>query len=103
MIIPESYEALAQYVKKGKTVFFFTATWCGDCNYIKPQMPEIEKEFSDYQFVLVDRDKFLDLAVKWSILGIPSFVVYDEGKEIGRLVNKKRKTKEEIETFLNSL
>nr|MCR4912154.1 thioredoxin [Lactobacillus sp.] len=35
--------------------------------------------------------------------GIPSFVVYQDGKEIGRLVNKDRKTKEEVENFLNSL
>lgn len=35
--------------------------------------------------------------------GIPSFVVIQDGKELGRLVNKDRKTKQEIESFLESV
>lgn len=45
MIIPENLEELAGYVEKGNSVFFFTADWCGDCRFIKPQMPEIENDF----------------------------------------------------------
>lgn len=37
------------------------------------------------------------------IMGIPSFVVYQDGKEIGRLVNKDRKTKDEVEKFCDHL
>lgn len=83
-----------------KTVLFFTADWCGDCNFIKPMMPEIEADFADFNFVQVDRDEFIDLCIELGIMGIPSFVVFENGKEIGRFVNKNRKTKEEIETFL---
>ncbi|WP_430616692.1 thioredoxin [Enterococcus sp. DIV0176] len=103
MIIPENLEELAGYVEKGKNVFFFTADWCGDCRFIKPQMPEIEQDFSDWRFIEVDRDKYIDLAASWSIFGIPSFVVIADGKELGRLVNKNRKTKQEIEDFLKSV
>ncbi|MBO0474502.1 thioredoxin [Enterococcus sp. DIV0840] len=103
MIIPTSYEELAGYVSKGKSVFFFTADWCGDCRFIKPVMPEIEATFPEFRFIEVDRDKFMDLASEWTIFGIPSFVVTDQGKELGRLVNKDRKTKEEITTFLKSI
>ncbi|MBF8808594.1 MAG: thioredoxin family protein [Enterococcus lacertideformus] len=101
MIIPENLEELASYVEKGKNVFFFTADWCGDCRFIKPQMPEIEKDFSDWRFIEVDRDKYIDVATEWNIFGIPSFVVIEDGKELDRLVNKDRKTKQEIEDFLN--
>lgn len=103
MIIPESLEELASYVEKGRNVFFFTATWCGDCNFIKPKLPEIEADFSDFAFIEVDRDKFIDVAAEWNIFGIPSFVVIEDGKELGRLVNKDRKTKDEIEAFLTSI
>ena len=40
------------------------------------------------------------LAQTWNIFGIPSFVVTQKGQELGRLVNKSRKTKEEITAFL---
>ena len=43
------------------------------------------------------------MASKWNIFGIPSFVVIEDGKELGRLVNKNRKTKAEIEDFLANL
>ena len=104
MIIPKSYEELATYVEhSGKVVFFFTADWCPDCQFIYPVMPEIESEHPDFTFVRVDRDDCIDLAQQWNIFGIPSFVVVQDGKEIGRLVNKLRKTKAEINTFLASL
>lgn len=103
LIIPKDLAELATYVEKGKNVFFFTADWCGDCRYIKPQLPEIEADFPDFQFIEVDRDEYMDVAVEWNIFGIPSLVVIEDGKELGRLVNKDRKTKEEIEAFLTSV
>lgn len=103
MIIPKTIEELAEYVEKGKNVFFFTADWCGDCTFIKPSMPEIEAAHPEYRFIEVDRDKYIDVAIEWGILGIPSFVVIEDGKETGRLVNKLRKTKEEINNFLKEV
>lgn len=101
MIIPENIEQLAEFVKsEDKHVFFFTAGWCGDCNFIKPKMPEIEAENPEFKFVEVDRDEYIDLAAEWGIMGIPSFVVTENGKETARLVNKLRKTKEEVNNFL---
>lgn len=90
-------------VKDGKHVLFFTAGWCPDCAFIKPAMPEIERDFADYQFIKVDRDENIDLATDLGIMGIPSFVAYKDGQEIGRFVNKDRKTKEQVESFLRSL
>ena len=96
-------DELNQRIATGNYVLFFTADWCPDCNFIKPAMPEIERDFSDYQFLLVDRDENIDLAADLGIMGIPSFVVYKDGKEAGRFVNKDRKTQDQVEDFLNSL
>lgn len=63
-------------------------------------MPSIEKDFSDFVFVRVNRDDYIELAQQWNIFGIPSFVVVENGQELGRLVNKNRKTKAEITKFL---
>lgn len=46
MILPESYEEIAAYIDSTKkVVFFFTADWCPDCQFIYPVMPSIEKRF----------------------------------------------------------
>lgn len=100
MIVPNSYQEIATYVEKGKNVFFFTANWCGDCRFIEPALPEIEADFPMFRFVKIDRDQFLDLAIQWHIVGIPSLVIIEDGQERGRLVNKKRKTKTDISHFL---
>ncbi|MCC4372306.1 thioredoxin family protein [Limosilactobacillus reuteri] len=96
-------DQLIETIGNGKVVLFFTADWCPDCRFIKPVMPEIEQDFSDYTFYEVDRDENIDLAAELNVFGIPSFIVYDNGKEIGRFVNKDRKTKQQVEDFLNNL
>jgi len=103
MIIPKSLEEIAQYIESGKTILFFTADWCGDCVYIKPHMPEIVEAFPEFNFVEIDRDKYIDLCQKWDVFGIPSFIATTDGKEIGRFVSKDRKTKEEVIEFLTTL
>ena len=63
MIIPETVEELAALVHhEGKTVFFFTAEWCGDCRFIKPFLPEIEAENLVFTFVEVNRDDYMVVA-----------------------------------------
>lgn len=96
-------KALEEKLSTGKYVLFFTADWCPDCRFIKPAMPEIEAEFSQFKFILVDRDENIDLCQEMMIMGIPSFVVYEDGKEKARFVNKDRKTKKEVEDFLNNI
>ena len=78
MIIPKNLEELASYVESDqKVVFFFTADWCPDCQFIYPVMPEIEALHPDMTFVRVNRDDYMALAQTWNIFGIPSFVVTD--------------------------
>lgn len=96
-------KALEEKLSTGKYVLFFTADWCPDCRFIKPAMPEIEANFSQFEFILVDRDENIDLCQEMMIMGIPSFVVYEDGKEKARFVNKDRKTKKEVEDFLNNI
>lgn len=96
-------DKLIEKVQDGRYVLFFTADWCPDCQAIKPAMPAIEQEFSDAHFFLVDRDENIDLAADLNIFGIPSFVVYQDGVEIGRFVSKDRKSRQQVEDFLRNL
>ena len=104
MISPKSIEEIANLVEQdGKKVFLFVADWCGDCRYIYPVLPEIEESNPEFTFIRVDRDEYMDLAKLWDVCGIPSLVVLYKDKEIGRFVNRDRKTKAQINDFLAGL
>ncbi|RKQ30527.1 thioredoxin family protein [Oceanobacillus halophilus] len=99
----QSEQQYNELINKGNLIVLFSADWCGDCRFIEPDLPEIEEAFPEYTFIKVDRDKFIDICVENDILGIPSFLAYKEGKEVGRFVSKDRKTKEEVTNFIKGL
>ncbi|EJG42411.1 thioredoxin family protein [Streptococcus pneumoniae 2070335] len=89
--------------KSGQEGLPFVADWCGDCRYIYPALPEIEETNPEFTFIRMDRDQYMDLAKLWDVYGIPSLVVLEKDKEIGRFVNRDRKSKEQINDFLAGL
>lgn len=92
-----------EQLKQQQTIFVFSAGWCPDCTFIDPFMPEIEAAYAHYTFVKVDRDDFIDVCAALDVFGIPSFVAFKDGAEVGRFVNRDRKTKQQIEAFIESL
>ncbi|MEB6241548.1 thioredoxin family protein [Staphylococcus gallinarum] len=90
-------------LKQQQTVFLFTANWCPDCKVIEPDLPQLEDKYQEYNFVSVDRDKYLDICIEHGIMGIPSFLVYRDGEQIGSYIGKERKSIEQIDSFLASL
>ncbi|WP_248928352.1 thioredoxin family protein [Paenibacillus hamazuiensis] len=97
--VPQFQEAI---MSAKPTVAVFKTTWCKDCHYIDPFMPEVEQAYADrLTFFEIDRDELPELCEQYNILGIPSFVVIEQGIERHRFVSKLRKTREEIEAFLD--
>ncbi|MFS0864505.1 thioredoxin family protein [Fredinandcohnia sp. 179-A 10B2 NHS] len=99
----ESMEQYSELSKNGKNILMFSADWCPDCRFIDPFLPDIENSYPEYTFYYVDRDEFIDLCATLQVFGIPSFIAFENGKETGRFVSKDRKTKEEIEQFIDGL
>ena len=84
------------------TVVVFKATWCKDCHFIDPFIGDVEAAYADrLTMAEVDRDDMADLCSELNILGIPSFIAFKGGQEAIRFVSKLRKTREEIEQFLD--
>lgn len=91
-----------QIAKSALTVAVFKATWCKDCHFIDPFMPSVEEAYAGrITFIELDRDEVPDLCEQLNILGIPSFIAFRDGKELVRFVSKLRKTRDEIEQFLD--
>ncbi|OUM86044.1 MAG: thiol reductase thioredoxin [Bacillus thermozeamaize] len=98
----EDVAQFAETIATGTVVAMFHADWCKDCKFIDPFMPDVEKAYQGkIRFVKVDRDRFPELVERYDIFGIPSFVAFFDGKETIRFVSKLRKTREEIEHFLD--
>lgn len=89
--------------QKDNAIIMFSAVWCPDCVIVKPIMEEIEVEYDSFDYYYVDRDQHIELCQELDIFGIPSFLAFRNGKEVGRYVDKKRKSKEQIENFLQSV
>ncbi|MDT3960347.1 thioredoxin family protein [Staphylococcus kloosii] len=90
-------------LKQQQTVFLFTADWCPDCKVIEPDLPQLEEKYNNYQFIAVDRDQFMDICIDHGIMGIPSFLVYKNGEQLGSYIGKERKSIAQIDDFLASL
>lgn len=103
MITLESDQQLKEMIENQPTILMFSADWCPDCRVIEPIIPELEDKFSDWNFIYVDRDKFIHVCAQHDVFGIPSFIAFDNNEEVGRFVSKNRKTKEEIEGFLKKV
>lgn len=99
----KTIEEFKEVTSTEKSIILFTANWCPDCMVIKPFMPSIIEKYTNFNFYTVNRDNLMDLCIELDIFGIPSFVAFKEGVEIGRFVNKDRKTRQQIEDFIESL
>ena len=65
----------------------FWAPWCGPCRKLGPILDEVAQEFSDkVKFVKVNTDENLKTAQDYSISGLPSILVFKNGKALERLV-----------------
>jgi thiol-disulfide isomerase/thioredoxin len=73
-------------------IIAFGGTWCGDTKYILPKFYSITESanFSDDRITLigVDRSKKTigHLTEALAVVNVPTFIVFKDGKEIGRVV-----------------
>ena len=87
-------------IKSGIVVVDFFATWCGPCKMLSPVMDEVESEITDVKFLKIDVDKEVELAIRFSVMSIPTIIVFKDGKIMSQHVGFM--TKDEIIEMINS-
>lgn len=79
----------------------FYADWCGPCKIMKPIFGEVEKDFEGkVEFKQVDVEKETELAQKFGVMSIPTFVILKDGEEADRKMGAM--PKEVLVDWLNS-
>ncbi len=89
-------------ISKGTIIVDSWAEWCGPCKAATPIFAELSKEMKNVKFAKLNVDENQEIASRLSILGIPTFIVFKNGKEIGRItgLNSKAAFKVKIEEIL---
>jgi len=95
----DDYNAAIQ----GHSILVFSTTWCPDCHFLKTFINDLVADNPKWDFYYIDRDELVDLCIDLDVLGIPSFIAYDNGKEVSRFVSKLRKTQEKIQAFIDAI
>ncbi len=67
-------------------ILHFTALWCGPCRMMRPALSELETEYPGVIFCEVDVDLEPEIAEKWGILSLPTFLLLINGKLERKLI-----------------
>jgi thioredoxin 2 len=65
----------------------FYADWCGPCHMLAPHLDQIASEgVGSLLVVKLDSDRAPDLSQRFSIRGLPTVLLFQDGVEAGRVV-----------------
>jgi thioredoxin 1 len=63
----------------------FHATWCGPCKAMVPILKDVSKKVGEMATILkIDVDKNPKVAAKYQIQGVPTLMVFKQGKMLWR-------------------
>lgn len=87
----------------GKQVMFLQADWCGDCKAIKPFVQQFKDAVTDggANWVDADRDVNLAIAQEQGLMGIPAFVLFEDGQQVAHIGNGERLNPKDVQIWIN--
>ena len=73
-------------------VLDFWAEWCGPCKMMAPIVEALSEELSDVKVCHINIDENIDIAQKYRVMSIPTFIAFKGGEENGRQIGAIPKT-----------
>ncbi|RLQ96582.1 thioredoxin family protein [Falsibacillus albus] len=97
----ETFEELIE--NQEPIVVKFFADWCPDCRRMDMFIDEIIDEYNNYKWYELNKDEMPELADKYDVMGIPSLLIFQDGKKIAHLHSANAKSPEQVKEFLESV
>lgn len=69
----------------------FWASWCGPCKMMLPVVDDIAESMTSIKVGKVNVDECQDLAARYNVMSIPTFIALKNGAEVGRTVGVQSK------------
>lgn len=80
-----------------KKLLKFHATWCAPCKALSGTIDSIKGQIP-FPVEEIDIDVHNDIAMRYAVRGVPTLVIVDNDKEVGRAVGNM--TSQQLKTFL---
>ncbi len=86
-IVNATDETFSAETSDGVVLVDFWAAWCGPCKMIAPVLEELDAEMGDkVKIVKVDVDENQGTAGKYSVMSIPTLLVFKNGEVVDQTV-----------------
>ncbi len=94
----EDDNLLEVVTEKKNVIVQYAAGWCGNCRIIKPKFKKFSQDHENYEFVVVDAERFPKSRGMANVDNLPTFAAFTDGSFVNQIqTNKAESLKEFID------
>ncbi|WP_347550160.1 thioredoxin family protein [Pseudalkalibacillus hwajinpoensis] len=98
----ETNESYKSFINDPKVAILkYEANWCPDWKRLDFFIGDIMNDHQDKKWAQIDIEQLPEVTEENDVMGIPSLLVYKDGKKIGHLHSANTKNPEQVKEYLS--